>query len=90
MITPQMTYTDKERYKNLIDIPSYFITSSHHAEGYNATQELFSWNGSTKSKMQIFKGDRYDYHLITREQSLINDIAHWIDLNVRKWTLIIT
>lgn len=84
MITPQMTYADKERYKNLIDIPSYFITSSHHADSYNAAQELFSWNGSKKSKMQIFKGELYDYHLITREKSLINDIAYWVKLNVSK------
>jgi hypothetical protein len=84
MITPQMTYADKERYKNLIDIPSYFITSSRHADSYKVAQELFSWNGSTKSKMQIFKGDRYDYHLIARQKSLIDDITYWIDLNVSK------
>lgn len=84
MITPQMTYADKERYKNLIDIPSYFITSSHHADSYKAAQELFLWNGSKKSKMQIFKGERYDYHLISREKSLINDISHWVKKNLNK------
>ena len=84
MITPQMTYADKERYKNLIDIPSYFITSSHHADSYNAAQELFSWNGSKKSKMQIFKGERYDYHLIAREKALINDISHWVKIHLSK------
>lgn len=84
MITPQMTYADKERYKNLIDIPSYFVTSAHHADSYQVVQELFSWNGSEKSKMQIFKGGRYGYHLIAREKSLINDISQWIELNVRK------
>jgi hypothetical protein len=84
MITPQMTYADKERYKNLIDIPSYFITSSHHADSYQTSQELFSWNGSKKSKMLIFKGDRYGHHLIAREQSSLNDIAYWINMNIRK------
>jgi dienelactone hydrolase len=84
MNTPQIAYADKERYKNLIDIPSYFITSSHHSDSYQAAQELFSWNGSIKSKMQIFKGDRYNYHLIGRQKSLINDIAYWVDLNVSK------
>jgi len=84
MITPKMTYADKERYKNLVDIPSYFITSSHHADSYQVAHELFSWNGSKKSKLQIFKGDRYNYHLIAREKQLINDIAHWLDLNVSK------
>ena len=39
MITPQMTYADKERYKNGIDIPSDFITSSHHADSYQTAQE---------------------------------------------------
>jgi hypothetical protein len=84
MITPQMNYADKERYKNLIDIPTYFIASSHHANSYQSSQELFSWNGSKKSKMQIFKGERYGYQLIGRKKSLIDDIAHWINLNVSK------
>jgi dienelactone hydrolase len=84
MITPQVTYADKERYKNLIDIPSYFITSYHHADSYEASQELFAWSGSKKSKMQIFKGSRYDYQLISREKSLTNDIAHWLNSNVGK------
>lgn len=84
MITPQVTYADKERYKNLIDIPSYFITSYHHADSYQASQELFAWSGSQKSKIQIFKGNRYDYQLITREKSLTNDIALWLNANVGK------
>jgi hypothetical protein len=82
MITPQVTYADKERYKNLIDIPSYFITSSNHIDSYQSAQELFSWNGSKKSRMQIFKGVRYDYQLIAREKSLITDIAYWLSSNV--------
>jgi len=84
MITPQMTYADKERYKNLIDIPSYFITSAHHMESDQAAQELFSWNGSKESKIQTFKGSRYGYHLIAREQPLIDDIAQWVDSTVTK------
>lgn len=84
MITPAMTYADKERYKNLIDIPSYFITSSHHADSYKTAQELFSWNGSKRTKMQVFKGERYNYQLIARKNPLINDIAHWIHLNASK------
>lgn len=84
MITPKMTFGDKERYKNLIDIPSYFITSSQQTDSYKAAQELFSWNGSKKSKIQIFKGNRYDHQLITREKSLVNDIAYWVHSNVRK------
>lgn len=84
MITPQMTFADKERYKNLIDIPSYFVASSHHTDSYQTTQELFIWNGSKKSKMQIFKGGRYNYQLIGREKPLINDIGRWLALNLNK------
>jgi len=78
LITPKMTYNDKERYKNLIDIPSYFITSSRHQDSYQTAQELFAWNGAQQSKMQVFKGDSYDYQLISRSKHLITDVAHWI------------
>lgn len=84
MITPQVTYADKERYKNLIDIPSYFITSSLHSNSYLSAQELFAWNGSKKSKMQIFKGERYNYSLVMSKKTLVGDIAHWVKFNVSK------
>lgn len=77
-ITPKMTYSDKERYKNLIDIPSYFVSSSHHQDSYQTAQELFTWSGAKQSKMQIFKGDSYSYQLINRKKHLTEDIAHWI------------
>jgi len=83
MITPQMTYGEKERYKNLVDIPSYFITSSHHQNSYEIAQELFSWNGAKQSKMQIFKGDRYDSQLISRQKYLDHDISLWVKFNLR-------
>ncbi|OUR59486.1 hypothetical protein A9Q74_17825 [Colwellia sp. 39_35_sub15_T18] len=78
LITPKMTYSDKECYKNLIDIPSYFITSSRHQDSYQTAQELFAWNGAQQSKMQVFKGDSYAYQLINRSKHLIKDVAHWI------------
>lgn len=84
MITPILTYADQERYKNLIDIPSYFITSANHVDSYQATQDLFAWNGSKNTKMQLFKGARRDYHLIAREKPLIRDIAQWMALSVSK------
>lgn len=83
MITPKMTYSDKERYKNLIDMPSYFITSSNHQESFETTQELFTWNGDKRSKLQVFKGTDYDKKLIFRKKTLINDIALWVKLNPR-------
>ena len=83
MITPKMTYSDKERYKNLIDIPSYFITSSNHQDSYETTQELFAWNGAKQSKVQIFKGTGYNYQLISRKKHLVNDITLWLKFNLR-------
>jgi len=83
MITPKMSYSDKERYKNLIDIPSYFITSAHHQDSYTVAQELFNWNGATRSKIQIFKGTGYGSRLISRKKYLVNDIALWIKSNSR-------
>jgi len=83
MVTPKMSYADKERYKNLVDIPSYFITSSNHQDSYETTQELFTWNGAKQSKMQTFKGTSYNYQLISRKKHLVNDIALWIKYNLR-------
>lgn len=78
MITPKMAERDEERYKNLIDIPSYFITSVNHHDSYETTQELFTWNGEQHSKMQVFKGAGQNYQLIYRNKYLANDIALWL------------
>ncbi len=82
MITPQMSFSDKERYKNLIDIPTYFINSSHHHETFQTTKELFEWNGSNLSKIQIFKGNHYNYALLKRKNYLVDDIALWLKANL--------
>lgn len=78
MITPQMSYSDKERFKNLIDTPNYFITSSHHQDSFASSQELFNWNGDKRSKIQIFKGSRHDQQLLSSQTYLVKDIALWI------------
>ena len=78
MITPKMNYADKERYKNLIDIPTYFINASHHTETIETSKELFEWNGSVYSKIQIFNSDSHDYGLLQRNKYLIEDIASWL------------
>jgi len=83
MVTPKMTYSDKEHYKNLVDIPTYFITSSHHQDSYETAQELFTWNGAKRSKIQIFKGTYYEKQLISRQKHLVNDIALWVKFNLR-------
>ncbi len=83
LITPEMSYGDKERYKNLIDIPSYFIGSTHHMASIATVKELFDWNGAARSKMQVFKGDKANYQLIKANTYLVNDVAQWLTLTLR-------
>jgi len=83
LITPKMNYGAKERYKNLIDLPSYFINSSHHIETIQTSKELFEWNGSKSSKIQIFKSDAFDYGLLRRNKYLTDDISSWLKKNLR-------
>ena len=80
-ITPELDYSGKERYKNLMDIPTYFIESIYHVDSYQVTNELFSWNGSGQTKLQLFKGDHYNTALLRKEPSLIQDIALWLTNN---------
>jgi len=81
-ITPEMSYADKERYKDLVDIPTYFITSTHHLASYNTAQELFAWNGAASSKMQVLKGGRRDRQLIKAKLNLVSDITEWLKFNL--------
>ena len=83
LLTPEMTYADKERYKNLVDIPSYFISSAQHAMSYATAQELFTWNGAAHSKLQVYKGDKLNYQIIRSNKYLVNDIALWLKFTLR-------
>ena len=83
LLTPEMTYADKERYKNLVDIPSYFISSAQHAMSYATAQELFTWNGSRYSKLQVYKGGRLNNQIIRANKYLVNDIALWLKFTLR-------
>jgi dienelactone hydrolase len=83
LLTPEMSYADKERYKNLIDIPSYFISSAQHAISYATAQELFTWNGAKQSKLQVYKGDKLNYQIIKSHKYLVNDIALWLKFTLR-------
>ncbi|QBG36163.1 alpha/beta hydrolase [Litorilituus sediminis] len=83
LITPEMTFADIERYKNLIDIPTYFIGSAQHMATIKVTQELFNWNGAKQSKMQTFKGDRTNRQLLFANESLTQDIAQWLKFALR-------
>jgi len=78
MITPDMDYSTKERYKNLNDIASYFISSIYHVASYQTSKELFEWNGHSRSKMLLFKGGDVDSQLLKKNSSLAKDIAHWL------------
>ncbi|WDD98938.1 serine aminopeptidase domain-containing protein [Thalassomonas actiniarum] len=81
LITPIMDYADKERYKELMDIPSYFINSAQHLESFKTAKELFEWNGSRKSKSQIFKGNRVEQALLNANHYLVEDITLWLKMN---------
>jgi hypothetical protein len=79
MITPVLNYMEKEHYKNLIDIPVYFLGSVHHANTYQTTKELFEWNGDERSTLRTFKGIRQSHSLINGKRYLANDIALWLN-----------
>lgn len=78
MLTPKMDYAGKERYKNLTDIPTYFIASVHHIETYRTTKELFEWNGHSRTKLLEFKGDNVDAQLLRQNRTLASSIANWL------------
>jgi len=83
LLTPEMSYADKERYKNLIDIPSYFISSAQHAMSYATAEELFTWSGAKQSKLQVYKGDKLNHQIINNQKYLVNDIALWLKSTLR-------
>jgi dienelactone hydrolase len=83
LITPNMSYADKERYKNLVDIPSYFISSAQHTMSYATAQELFTWSGAEQSKLQVYKGDKLNYKIMKLNKYLTNDIALWLKFTLR-------
>ncbi len=83
LLTPDMDFAAKERYKNLNDIASYFIGSIYHIASYQTTKELFEWNGHTRSKMLLFKGNNTNAQLIKKNASLAKDIAHWLSERAR-------
>ncbi len=79
MITPILNYMEKEHYKNLIDIPIYFVASAHHTDTYQTTKELFEWNGESRSVFQLFKGIRQGHSLLNSKAFLANNIAVWLE-----------
>ncbi len=78
ILSPIMDYMEKEHYKNLIDIPAYFVSSAHHSGSSLTAQELFSWNGDSRSTSQVFKGVSQGHSLLRRNKFLANNIALWL------------
>jgi esterase/lipase len=78
ILSPIMDYMEKEHYKNLIDIPAYFVSSAHHADSFLTAQELFSWNGDSRSTTQVFKGVNQGHSLLRRNKFLAQNLATWI------------
>jgi hypothetical protein len=79
ILSPIMDYMEKDHYKNLIDIPTYFVSSAHHADSFLTTQELFSWNGDRRSTMQIFKGVSQGHNLLRHNKLLAYNLASWLN-----------
>ncbi len=78
MLTPILNYMEKEHFKNLIDMPIYFIASMHHTDTYQTTRELFEWNGDNRSTLKLFKGTRQGQSLLRGNYFLAHDIALWL------------
>jgi esterase/lipase len=78
MLSPIMNYMEKDHYKNLIDIPVYFVSSAHHADSFLTAQELYAWNGDSRSTAQVFKGVRKGHGLLRKNNHLAHNIALWL------------
>jgi esterase/lipase len=78
ILSPIMDYMEKENYKNLIDIPAYFVSSAHHSDSFLTAQELFSWNGDSRSTTQVFKGVNQGHTLLSRNKFLAKNLATWL------------
>ncbi|WP_206486078.1 alpha/beta hydrolase [Thalassotalea sp. G2M2-11] len=78
MLTPILNYMEKEHFKNLIDIPIYFIASTQHTSTFETTKELFEWNGDNHTLARAYKGDLLGQSLLRSKKFLANDIALWL------------
>lgn len=79
LISPIMDYMEKERYKNLIDIPTFFVSSIHDAASYATTKELYMWNGDERSLILTYKGNRQGNSLMNGKRHLTAGMALWVE-----------
>ncbi|WP_184423626.1 alpha/beta hydrolase [Thalassotalea piscium] len=84
IVTPKFSHLEKEKYKNLIDIPAYFLSSAHHANSYQIAKELFEWNGDLSSTMQVIKGNDFGHDLLNGKPYLIDNIATWLQMSLKQ------
>jgi esterase/lipase len=78
MLSPELEFIDRENYKNLNDIPTFFVDASQHNSSYKTSQELFQWSGHTLSKLQVYNNDYYGYGLLRHDKALESDISLWL------------
>jgi len=78
MLSPELSYGDKEQFKTLADMPIYLISAKHQTEAMLNTQELFDWNGDAHSMLQVLKGDASSYYLLKHQPYLNDHIATWL------------
>ena len=83
MFTPKLNYLQKERFKNLIDMPIYFIDSQYDTDSHLTTQELFEWNGDRFSTYQTFKGIKQGHSLLNSKPFLPTTLSLWIEQVLR-------
>ncbi|TWX58493.1 hypothetical protein [Colwellia hornerae] len=83
ILSPIMDHMEKEHYKNLIDIPVYFVSSAHHADSFLTAQELFSWNGDRRSTTQVFQGVDQGHNLLRRNKFLAINLASWLSTTLK-------
>ncbi|MFQ3193010.1 MAG: esterase/lipase [Paraglaciecola sp.] len=79
ILSPIMDHIEKEHYKNLIDIPAYFVSSADHADSFLTAQELFSWNGDRHSTSQVFQGVDQGHNLLRRNKYLAINLTSWLN-----------
>ena len=82
LVSPIMDYMEKERYKNLIDVPSFFVSAIHHTDSYLTANELYMWNGDNRSAILTYKGNGQGDSLIKSKEHLVSALSLWVGRNL--------
>jgi len=78
IITPKLTREYREAYKQLEDIPSFYVASVHHTQSYLLSKELFDWNGDNRSRLLILKENSAGTGLLENKRELQEEIKLWL------------